>query len=109
MFYKIVALSLVLLGLIYLLSGVSWPLETSDSFLYHSGIGLATIFLGLLNFVYEYETPTSPVPKIVLLGSNILFIGYAILLITSDINKYYAWSVVILSVLNSLMVLNKRV
>ncbi|MFT4568679.1 MAG: hypothetical protein ACI9FN_003648 [Saprospiraceae bacterium] len=72
-------------------------------------MGLATAFLGVLNFVYVYETPTSPVPKTVLLSANIVFIGFSILLITAHINVIYAWIAVILSVINCVIVLNKKV
>lgn len=109
MFYKIVALLLVVLGIAHFLEGASFPLEVNETFLHYSGIGLATAFLGLLNFVYIYETPTSPVPKAVLLSANILFIGFSILLITSQINVIYAWLAVILSIVNCVMVLNKKV
>ncbi len=109
MFYKIVALLLVVLGIAHFFEGTSFPFEVDETFLHYSGIGLATAFLGVLNFVYVYETPTSPIPKIVLLSANIVFIGFSILLITAQINVIYAWIAVILSVINCVMVLNKKV
>ena len=109
MFYKIVALLLVILGIAHFLEGTSFPLEVNETFLHYSGIGLATAFLGVLNFVYVYETPASPVPKAVLLSANIVFIGFSILLITSNMNVVYAWMAVILSVINCVIVLNKKV
>jgi len=109
MFYKIVALLLVVLGLAHFLEGMSIPIKVDETFLHYSGIGLATAFLGILNFVYVYETPTSPVPKTILLSANIVFIGFSILLITAHMNVIYAWIAVVLSVINCVMVLNRKV
>lgn len=109
MFYKIVSLLLVLLGVAHFFEGVTLPLSVDENFLHYSGIGLATAFLGILNFVYVYESPSSAVPKIILLSANILFIGFSILLISAGINVIYAWLAVILSIINCIMVLNHRV
>jgi hypothetical protein len=109
MFYRIVAGALVLIGIFEILSHLSYPVDISPDTLEYSATGLATIFIGLLNLAYLYETPDSKVPMIVLLGSNLLFIGFAVLLITSDISTTFGYAAVGLSVINCIMVLNHKV
>lgn len=110
MFYKIVALALVVLGLFHIFSGItSFPPEVDDEFLHYSGVGLAMIFLGLLNFSYIYEIPNSSVPQFILLSANILFIGFLTLLVTSNTDLFHAWAAIVLSIFNCIMVLNHRV
>ena len=109
MFYRLVSLALVLLGVIHIVMGIELPLEVNETFLHYSGVGLAMIFLGLLNFSYLYETPTSEIPQFILLSANILFIGFSILLVTNDTDLTYSWAAIVLSVVNSVMVLNHKV
>jgi len=109
MFYKLVSLSLVLLGVLHIFLDIQFPLTVDETFLHYSGVGLAMIFLGLLNFSYLYETPTSEIPKFILLSANILFIGFSILLVTNATDVAHSWAAIVLSVINSIMVLNHRV
>ncbi|MEL6391047.1 MAG: hypothetical protein AAFQ02_12890 [Bacteroidota bacterium] len=109
MFYRLVSLSLVVLGVLHIILGISSPLSVDETFLHYSGVGLAMIFLGLLNFSYLYETPQSKVPQFVLLSANILFIGFSILLVTNDTDLIHSWVAIVLSVFNSVMVLNHKV
>ena len=109
MFYRIIALALVGLGIFYIVSNLSWPLDVTPGSLEKSAIGLATIFIGLLNLAYFYDTPASNIHKIVLLAANLVFIGFAILLITSSISIYYGYFCLILSVINCVIVLNHKV
>lgn len=109
MFYRIVAFSLVGLGAIQIFANLSWPVDLNQDLLERCAIGLSSIFLGLLNVGYVYETPDSPVPKTVLLTANILFIGFAVLLITSKTDPIFGYVAVALSLVNCVMVLNHKV
>jgi len=109
MFYRIVALFLVLLGIFRIVSNLSWPLDISPDSLDNSSIGLATIFVGLLNLCHFYSTSDSVIPKIVVLGANLMFIGFSILLVTSGIDTTYGYIGVGLSLINCVMVLNHKV
>ena len=109
MFYRIVALALVVLGLYEIVTHLTYPIDVTPDTLERSAIGLATIFLGLFNWVYIYETPTSNLPKFLLLGANILFIGFSILLITSRIDPLHGYIALALSLSNCVMVLNHKV
>lgn len=109
MFYRIIAFSLVILGAVQIIANLSWPLELSQGLLERCAIGLSSVFLGLLNVVYVYETPNSPVPKTVLLTANILFIGFAVLLITTQADPIFGYIAIALSLVNCVMVLNHKV
>ena len=109
MFYRIVAFSLVGLGAVQIIANLSWPLELSQELLERCAIGLSSIFLGLLNVGYVYETPNSRVPKIVLLTANILFIGFTVLLITTKTDATFGYVATALSIVNCVMVLNHKV
>lgn len=109
MFYRSVSLTLVLLGIVHIILGIEFPIVVNETFLHYSGVGLAMIFLGLLNFSYLYETPTSEIPKIILLSANILFIGFSILLVTNNTDLIHSWAAIVLSVINSVLVLNHKV
>ena len=109
MFYRIIAFSLVILGAVQIIANLSWPLELSQDLLERCAIGLSSVFLGLLNVVYVYETPNSPVPKTVLLTANILFIGFAVLLITTQADPIFGYVAIALSLVNCVMVLNHKV
>ena len=109
MYYRIVAIALVLLGLYEIISHLTYPISVSPDSLERSAIGLATIFLGLFNWVYVYETPESKLPRFLLLAANVLFIGFSILLITSTIDPLHGYIALALSLSNSVMVLNHKV
>jgi len=78
MFYRIVAFALVGLGVFQIIDTLNGSLSLSAEKVELSAMGLASVFLGLLNIAYVYEIPESNVPKIVLLSANLLFIGYSI-------------------------------
>lgn len=109
MFYRIIALSLVVLGTVHIIFNLTWPLTITPDSLEKSAIGLSSIFLGLLNWVYVYESPKSRIPKIVLLAANLIFIGFSILMITSGIDVTHGYAVLVLSLINCVMVLNHKV
>ncbi len=109
MFYRIVSLCLVVLGVFHLVSGLTWPLTIGPESLEKSAVGLASIFLGLLNFGYFYERPESKLPRITLLAANLLFIGFAILMITSSLGVTFGYIALVLSLINCIMVLNHTV
>lgn len=109
MFYRIVALLLVALGIFRILSNLSWPLDISPDSLENSTIGLATIFVGFLNLCHFYGKSDSVIPKIAVLAANLMFIGFSILLVTSGIDMIYGYIGVALSLINCVMVLNHKV
>ncbi len=109
MFYRIVALGLVALGIYEILSHLSLPFDITPDSLEKSAIGLATVFIGLLNWIFVYESPESHMPRIILLSANIVFIGFAILLITSTIDPFHGYAALGLSLVNCIMVLNHKV
>ena len=109
MFYRIVALALVVVGLGHIIFSLTWPIDITPDTLEKSAIGLATVFLGLLNFAYVYETPHSTIPKIILFSANLIFIGFAILIISISINPTFGYLTLVLSLVNSVMVLNHKV
>ena len=109
MFYRIVAFALIGLGLFQILETLGLDFEITKEKVELSGMGLASIFLGLLNLAYVYEIPESKVPKIVLLSSNLLFIGYSILSISTQVIEIYGYIAIVLSVINCIMVLNHKV
>jgi len=108
-FYRFIAFSLVILGIFQIVYNLSWPLDITPDSLEKSAIGLCTIFIGLLNLAYLYEVPSSSTPMIGLLGANLIFIGFAILLITSEIGVIYGYIALVLSLINCVMVLNHKV
>ena len=107
--YRIVAFALIGLGLFQILETLGLDFEITKEKVELSGMGLASIFLGLLNLAYVYEIPESKVPKIVLLSSNLLFIGYSILSISTQVIEIYGYIAIVLSVINCIMVLNHKV
>ncbi len=109
MFYRIVAFALVGLGLFQILETLGLSLEINKEKVELSAMGLASVFLGLLNLAYVYETPESKVPKIVLLSANLLYIGYSIASISTQVVEYYGYTAIILSVINCVMVINHKV
>jgi len=109
MFYRIVAFSLVGLGAVQIMANLSWPVDFTPDLLEKSAIGLSSIFLGLLNVGYVYETPESHVPKVVLLTANLLFIGFSILMITEQADVLFGYIAIVLSLINCVMVLNHKV
>ncbi len=109
MFYRIVALALVGLGLFYILSNLTWPINITPDSLEESAIGLSTIFLGLLNLAYVDESPNYRVPKLILLIANLMFIGFAILMVSSQIDVVYGYTALVLSVISCVKVINHKV
>ena len=108
MIYRITCIGLILIGIIHM--GESYlELGVSESFLIDSGIGVSTILMGLLNFVYLYETPKSPVPRYILLTVNTLYIGYIILMIGNSVHLIPSYLTLAFLILTSVLVLNRKV
>lgn len=109
MFYKIISLGLVLLGFLHILIGVGLSTEITQKILEYGAVGFCSILIGFLNFVYIYETPDSTIGKYILLGSNILFIGFSIAMITHNIDVIHAYLSGSLALICSILVLNRKV
>lgn len=73
------------------------------------GRGIAIIFIAVLNYVYLYEDHKNDIPKAVMLGSNILFIGYVIMSITHGVDLEASYLALVLSLCSSILVLNRKV
>ena len=110
MFYRIVAFTLVVLGILQILQTLGWSLTINKDTVELSATGLAAVFLGLLNLGYLYEIPNnSQVPKVVLLTANLIFIGFAIASISTHLFEWYGYLAIALSVINCIMVINHKV
>jgi len=109
MFYRIIAFALIGLGLFQIIETIGLSFEINKEKVELSAMGLSSIFLGLLNLAYLYEKPESDVPKIVLLSANLLYIGYSIASISTQVVEVYGYIAILLSVINCIMVLNHKV
>ncbi len=110
MIYRIISYALIAMGGFYIGRFLAHLNDINDHHLFIASLGISTLLIGILNYVYIFETPSSPIPKILLLASNGLFIGFMILLITSKsddlLPSYITLALVLIS---SIMVLNKKV
>jgi len=77
--------------------------------MFYKLVSLSLVLLGVLHIFLDIQTPTSEIPKFILLSANILFIGFSILLVTNATDVAHSWAAIVLSVINSIMVLNHRV
>jgi len=109
MFYRFIAFALIGLGFFQIIETIGLSFEIDQEKVELSAMGLASVFLGLLNLAYVYEIPESNVPKIVLLTANLLYIGYSIASITTGVVEIYGYTAIVLSVINCIMVLNHKV
>ena len=107
---KLIAYALIGMGGFYIGRFSTHINDITEHGLFIASMGISTLLIGILNYVYIFETPDSPLPRIILLASNGLFIGFMILMITSKsddlIPSYITLALVLIS---SLMVLNKKV
>ncbi len=109
MFFRFISLGLVLIGVFHILSKATFMSQPDLSMLEYWAVGIATIFIGVLNFVYLYETPASKLPKIILISCNLIFIGYTFLMINAGVDRIEAWISALMTVVSSIIVLNNRV
>ena len=109
MLYRLTSIFLILLGIYYGLNEGEFLKQPTIAHFFESlskGFGLS--FLGVLNFVYLYETPQTPLPKIILLLCNALYIGFLVWTLRFGID--WLNSVVGISLLiTSILVMNKKV
>ena len=101
-------LGIFILGFVHMVLGYV-NLGKSEAFLIDSGIGASTMLIGLFNFVYQYETPKSQIPRIILLTVNALFMGYMILMIGNNLHFVPSVITLVLIVITSVQVLNHKV
>ena len=70
--------------------------------------GFGLIFLGVLNFVFLYETPASWLPRTILLASNVFYIGFLVWTLRFGFNPFDSM-VGICLLITSILVINKKV
>ncbi len=108
MFFRFISLGLVLIGVYHILSKATFSASPDTEMLEYAAVGLSTIFIGVLNFVYLYETPSSKLPKIILIACNLIFIGYTFMMIGSGVDRIEAWLAAFMTIISSVIVLNNR-
>lgn len=109
MLYRLTSLLLIILGIFeginesHFLDNPSVP-----AFFESLSEGFALIFLGVLNFVYLYETPASWVPKAILIACNVLYIGFLVWTLRFGIDVFPS-IVGICLLVTSILVVNRKV
>lgn len=109
MFYRLTSIILILLGIYYGLNEGDFLSKPSIPHFFESlskGFGLT--FLGVLNFVYLYETPSTPLPKIILLTCNTIYIGFLVWTLRFGI-EWFNSTVGICLLITSILVMNRKV
>jgi CHASE2 domain-containing sensor protein len=109
MFYKILSASLVLLGALHVGHAFFYGNGVNESVMWEVSEGVTTILIGILNYIYLYESQNTQIPKAILLVSNALFIGYLILMVTHHMNVIPSYISLVLVLTCSMLVLNKKV
>ncbi len=109
MFYKILSISLVLLGAFHVGHAFYSADTINEIVMWEVSEGVTTVLIGVLNYVYLYENSKTHIPEYILLACNALFIGYLILMITSHVNVIPSWIAMVLILCSSVLVLNKKV
>lgn len=109
MFYRILAIAMLLLGIAHIGYAFLDFADQDVKLLQELGRGIAIIFMAVLNYSYLYEENTNNIPKAVMLGSNVLFIGYVILSITLGVDVIPSYIAAALSLCSSILVLNHKV
>ncbi len=109
MFYRLTSILLILFG-IYDGFCESHFFESPTVLVFFESLskGFGLIFLGVLNFVYLYETPTSWLPKAILLTCNVFYIGFLVWTLRFGINGFDS-AVGICLLITSILVMNKKV
>ncbi|MDG2448572.1 MAG: hypothetical protein P8M34_03005 [Saprospiraceae bacterium] len=109
MFYRLTSIILIILGIYYGLNeGAFLDQPTIPHFFESLSNGFGLTFLGVLNFVYLYETPTTPLPKIILLFCNVIYIGFLVWTLRFGIDWFNS-AVGVCLLITSILVLNKKV
>ena len=109
MFYKIISIALVLLGAFHVGHAFYAASTINEIVMWEVSEGVTTVLIGVLNFVYLYESNRTNIPQYILLGCNALFIGYLILMVTSNINLIPSWIAMVLVLFSSILVRNHKV
>ena len=109
MFYRLSSLGIVVLGVFQIAYAFIQHIHIDEEMINILARGMCTVLIGLLNFVFLYETPKSNIPRIVLLGANGAYIGFLILMITTHIALLTSWATLALLLFTSILVLNRRV
>lgn len=109
MFYKILSLSLVFLGAFHVAHAFLYAPAIDENMMWEVSEGVTTVLIGILNYIYLYESQKTEIPKAILLGSNALFLGYLILMISHKMNLAPSYLALVLVLCCSILVLNKKV
>lgn len=109
MFYKILSLSLVAFGSYHVVHAFLYASAINEYVMWEVSEGVSTILVGILNYVYLYETHNTETPKTILLACNGLFIGYLVLMIVSHLNVIPSYISLTLVFACSILVLNRKV
>jgi hypothetical protein len=109
MFYRLSSIGIVVLGVFQIAYAFFQHIHIDEEMINILARGMSTALIGLLNFVFLYETPRSNVPRIILLGANGAYIGYLILMITTHVALLTSWASLALLFITSILVLNRRV
>ena len=109
MLYRLTSLLLIVLGFFQGLNESHFLENPSVQAFFESlSSGFGLIFLGVLNFVYLYETPTSWLPKAILLTCNVVYIGFLVWTLRFGIDMLHSLEGICLLV-TSILVMNKKV
>lgn len=109
MFYKILSLSLIVLGAFHVVHAFLNAAEINANVMWEVSEGVTTILIGVINYVYLYESNQTETPKTILLACNGLFIGYLVLMIVSHLNIIPSYIALVLVFTCSILVLNRKV
>lgn len=109
MFYRLTSLLLIFLGIFHGLHESHFLNEPNFKTFFESlSEGFGLIFLGVLNYVYLYETPTKGLPKAILLTCNVFYIGFLVWTLRFGIDWFNS-VVGICLLITSILVMNKKV
>ncbi len=108
MLFRLLVGGLVAIGLWQIGQSIVSGPEIDTQELWSATFGVSLILIGILNFVFLYESHTTT-PKYILLMTNACYIGFAIYLISISASQWEAIAAITLILICSILVLNRKV